>query len=94
MSGFDWDDANRQHIARHGVSVFEAEEAFRGPTLDLDRYTVFGEVRYEDLGATASGRILKLVTTDRSGLVRIMTAFDASQGNKQDYLRAMVNRYE
>jgi len=94
MSGFDWDDANREHIGRHDVSVAEAEEALSGATLDLDRYTILGELRYEDVGATASGRILKLVTTDRAGLVRVITAFDASQGNKQDYLRMMVKLYE
>jgi uncharacterized DUF497 family protein len=94
VSVFDWDDANRSHIARHGVSVDEAEQACTGNTLDLDSYTVGGELRYEDLGSTDAGRILKLVTTDRAGRIRIVTAFDAPQVLKQLYLGVMVRRHE
>lgn len=90
MLGFDWDDANRAHIARHEVSVTEVEEAACGDTLDLDSYVVDGELRFEDLGATLSGRILKLVTTDRNGLVRVVTAFEAPLALKKLYLEAMV----
>jgi uncharacterized DUF497 family protein len=90
MSGFDWDDANRAHIARHGVSVAEAEEAACGETLDLASYSVDGELRFEDIGATLSGRVLKLITTDRNGLVRVVTAFDAPIALKKLYLASMV----
>jgi hypothetical protein len=30
IGGFDWDDANEEHIAQHGVTPAEAEEVFRG----------------------------------------------------------------
>lgn len=30
IGGFDWDDANEDHIARHGVTPAEAEEVVRG----------------------------------------------------------------
>jgi hypothetical protein len=28
---FDWDDANEEHLARHGVTPEEAEEALTDP---------------------------------------------------------------
>jgi uncharacterized DUF497 family protein len=58
MFRFDWDDANRGHIARHMVKPEEVEEAFNGDTLQLEAYVLRGEQRYEDLGMTDSGRIL------------------------------------
>jgi len=85
--GFDWDDANRTHIARHGVSVAEAEEAAGGNTLDLDFYEVEGELRFDSLGMTKAGRILKLVMTDRAGLIRIVTAFDPPAVLKRAFLK-------
>jgi hypothetical protein len=32
---FDWDDANINHIAEHGVSPDEAEEVIRRDTLEM-----------------------------------------------------------
>jgi len=49
VTGFDWDDADRAHIAKHAVSVAEAEEAADGETLDLDSYEVDSELRFEAL---------------------------------------------
>ena len=86
MAGFDWDEANRTHIERHGVSVDEAEEASRSGTVDIDRYIVDDEHRWEDVGETAAGRILVIVSTERFGLVRVVTAFDASPATKRLYL--------
>lgn len=28
INSFDWDEKNENHIAEHGVAVFEVEEAF------------------------------------------------------------------
>lgn len=88
--GFDWDDANRDHIAEHGVSTVEAEEASSGESLFLDAYVVDNELRVESVGSTRSGRILKLVTTDRDERIRILTAFDAPRSLRQNFLRWMV----
>lgn len=92
MTLFDWDDANRRHVARHEVSVREAEEAWSGPTVDLDSYPVDDEMRYEELGMTANGRILKLVSTLRGERVRIVTAHDVPINTQKLYLQAMVRR--
>jgi uncharacterized DUF497 family protein len=94
MSGFDWDEANRAHIARHRVSVTEAEEAADGETLDLRSYMVDDEWRFDSIGCTRDGRILVLVTIDRAGLIRIVTAFDAPRAMRRNYIDTMVARYD
>ena len=33
---FDWDEANRNHLARHDVTADEAEEAILGDPLDIE----------------------------------------------------------
>jgi len=94
MAGFDWDDANRTHIARHGVSVAEAEEASEGHTMDVGSYVIDDEIRFEDVGITLAGRILQIVTTDRAGKVRVVTAYDAPSALRKRYLKTMVNLHE
>ncbi len=43
---FDWDDNNIEHIARHGVEPWEAEEALLDPdVIGTDAYNMRGEVR-------------------------------------------------
>lgn len=87
MFRFDWDDANSDHIARHGVTVEEAEEAFNGYTLELGYEVVDGEERVEEVGATAKGRILDLVTVLRGDRIRVVTAFDAPRAMRLEYYR-------
>ena len=65
----------------------EAEEAFSGFTVNLDSYSVDQEQRYEDLGMTLAGRLLKLISTDRDDLVRIVTAMDAAPSLHRLYWR-------
>ena len=80
MSGpeieFDWDQANISHVARHGVLFEEAEQVILNDPLDAGMEIVEGEERYLNLGATAQGRILLVVTTWREERVRIVTAFE------------------
>jgi uncharacterized DUF497 family protein len=94
MFRFDWDDANRGHIARHDVTVEEVEAAFNGDTLELGDYIVGGEQRYEDLGITDSGRILFLVTTLRGQSIRPITAFDATRIQRLKFLDFHRSLYE
>jgi uncharacterized DUF497 family protein len=48
MMVFSWDDTNRDHIARHGVTPKEAEEVVRGATrpfpktIEDDKLVVWG----------------------------------------------------
>ena len=55
---FNWDDANVGHLARHGVSPFEAEEAVLDPHAILLEIRTRDEERVKAVGATSSGRIL------------------------------------
>jgi uncharacterized protein len=49
---FDWDEANVTHIARHGVSKVEAEEALIDPLAEMiDSEIVGEEVRYRQIGS-------------------------------------------
>jgi uncharacterized DUF497 family protein len=67
---FEWDEANKGHIARHGVAPMEAEEALLRDTLDIEMQFANasdGEERLLHLGETAKGRILQIVTTWRGG---------------------------
>jgi uncharacterized DUF497 family protein len=85
---FDWDDANIEHIAAHGVSPTEAEDAI----LDLDRIraparSTSTEKRRGIVGATEHGRILFVSCTFREGAFRVVTAFDASESLRRRYRR-------
>jgi uncharacterized DUF497 family protein len=66
---FEWDEGNREHIARHRISPREAEEVIHEGV----------EERLLHLGETARGRILQIVTTWRQGRVRVLSAWDAPQ---------------
>jgi uncharacterized protein len=85
---FDWDEANLAHIARHNVSREEAEDICTLDSLAFDCYTVDDEIRFDEVGQTRSGRFLKVVTTERAGKIRIVTAFDASPIEKEIFLRS------
>jgi uncharacterized protein len=86
--GFEWDDDNISHIARHGVRPEEAEEAF------LDRHarpipaeSTPTERRFGRLGATEDGRILILYFTRRRGAIRIFNARSADLAERRRYRR-------
>jgi uncharacterized protein len=93
---FDWDDDNRSHIARHGVTPEEAEEVVLGDALDTEMQIADGnseEERLLQLGETARGRILQLLTTWRRGRVRVISAWDAPRQLKLYYLSEMRRRH-
>lgn len=75
---FDWDSANIAHIAEHDVQPLEAEEVVVGNPLDLDYSVRDGEPRFRQVGETVAGRILAVITTERHGLTRVVTAYPAS----------------
>ncbi len=82
---FDWDDDNIEHIARHGVEPWEAEEAVGDP----DRVTRRRRGgRLAVIGVTEAGRVL-VVVLDRKdrGVWRVVTARDSSPNEKRSYRR-------
>jgi uncharacterized DUF497 family protein len=73
---FDWDEANIGHVARHNVVPQKAEQVILNDPVDLGMEIIEGEERYLNLGATAQGSVLLVVTTWREDRVRIVTAFE------------------
>lgn len=73
---FEWDDekdkANRQ---KHDLSFDEAKLIFEGPTLTWvdDRFD-YGEVRMTTVGLIRDVVAVTVVHTDRTGVVRIISA--------------------
>lgn len=62
---FDWDDANRKHVADQGVTPSEAEEIIANDPLDLELQLINGEERLLQIGETNALRVLVVVTTWR-----------------------------
>jgi uncharacterized DUF497 family protein len=80
-TGFDRDDANLSKIwEKHGVSAAECEEVFFNSPL------VSGPARYCVLGQTDSRRLLFIVFTFRSGLIRVVTARDMSRREREVFV--------
>jgi uncharacterized DUF497 family protein len=75
---FDWDSANIDHIAEHGVSQDEVEDVFYSRPVALKSETVNGEERTVVIGKTDEGRFLSVVYTVRRQLIRIVTAYPST----------------
>ena len=85
---FVWDDANLEHIARHGVEDYEAEEVLTDPDVrPFDARSRRGEKRYGVLGAAEDGRILVVIYTLRESSIHVVTARDAEPKEKRRYRR-------
>ena len=91
---FDWDEANEDHIARHGIESAEAEEAATDP----DRVAApayrsqRGEPRQGVTGKTEDGRILTLILTRRGALFRVVTAREATDSERTAYTDSALFR--
>jgi uncharacterized protein len=72
---FDWDPANVDHIARHGVTSTECEEAYCNGPLVFKHQKRKRERRRLCLGETNNGRLLTFVVTERQGKIRFVTAY-------------------
>src|SRR4051812_21745451 len=64
---FDWDAANVRHIARHGVTPGECEEAYRNGPMVIEHQRRKHERRRLCLGQTNKGRLLTFVVIERMG---------------------------
>ena len=85
---FEWDDANADHIAAHGVYPDEVEGAYDDPgRTALPVYSTPAERRRGFLGATESGRLLAVVITRRGAALRVVTARDATERERRCYRR-------
>jgi uncharacterized DUF497 family protein len=83
---FDWDEANIAHIAEHDVMPAEAEQVIDNSPLYLDYSIQGGEIRHREIGETATGRILLVVSTTRMDRMRVITAYSPSRSLRNIYL--------
>lgn len=86
---FEWDEGNVDHIARHGVEPWEAEEAIAdGGRASL---SARGENRAGAIGMTEDGEVLVVIVERmerQAGPVRrVVTARDATENEKRIYRR-------
>ena len=92
MEGFQWDDENILHIARHPVTAEEVEEVICGEVLDFEVQCEDGEERFPLMGETARGRILFVLYTMRGGLIRPVTAYSPGAYLLRRYLEEIEAR--
>ena len=83
--GFDWDEDNIKHLARHHVTPQEFEEAILNDPMLFDYDNVDGEDRWTGLGSTHSLRVLVVCFTTREGRFRAVTAFTASNKRRREF---------
>ena len=82
---FEWDlDKANHNRAKHGVSFDEAAAAMRDPrSLDFDDLVMPG--RLVTLAASTTGRILYIVSTERHGRIRIISARHTTPRERRRY---------
>jgi uncharacterized protein len=79
--GFDWDEANIEHIAEHDVTPDEAEEVFSDEdnVLDEDVEHSVVEDRFLIIGKTEKGRLLYQIFTRRGDKIRVISSRDINK---------------
>jgi uncharacterized protein len=79
--GFDWNEANIEHIAEHDVTPDEAEEVFSDEdnVLDEDIEHSIVEKRFLIIGKTEKGRLLYQIFTRRGDKIRVISSRDINK---------------
>ena len=85
MAVFDWDAANREHIARHGVTPEECEQAYQNGPMVIERQRRRYERRRLCLGESGTGRLLTFVVVERKGKIRFVTAYPMNAEQRAIY---------
>ncbi|MBW4532685.1 MAG: BrnT family toxin [Pleurocapsa minor HA4230-MV1] len=95
---FEWDEnKNRNNIIKHGIDFQEAKRVFEDPdllTYEDNRFN-YGERRDISLGQlelTTQSKIIVVVvvSTDRNGIVRLISARKASKQERREYEQQSV----
>lgn len=87
LEGFEWDEHNIAHIAKHKVDPAEGEQVFFNKPIIIwyDADHSQNEERFGVLGITNNGRQLALVYTIRKSLIRILAARDQNKLERNLY---------
>lgn len=85
---FEWDQSKAaSNSKKHGVSFEEAKTVFDNPLaviFDDEAHSV-GEQREILIGHSRQNRLLLVAFTERSGIVRIISARLATRHEREDY---------
>ncbi len=85
ISNFDWDKENIEHIRRHSIHDYEAEEVI------LSKKSICSKGRdgvYVVFGVTEEGRYLLVVfVTKERNTIRVITARNMIDREKHNYRR-------
>jgi uncharacterized DUF497 family protein len=77
---FVWDEDNIDHVAAHGVTPTEAEDAILDPrAINRQARSTPTERRYAVIGASSEGRVLFVVYTVVGDAYRVTTAYERRQ---------------
>jgi len=83
---FDWDVANREHIALHQDTPEEAEQVImNNASLIVKIQSRERETRPVCFGLTAKGRYLAVVYTKRGAMTRVVTAYPMNRSQRKLY---------
>ncbi|MHB1628385.1 MAG: BrnT family toxin [Bacilli bacterium] len=82
---FDWDADNEEHLSRHDVASYEAEEAMTDP--ERVGFDVHEKGKKGIVGHTEDGRLLFVVYVVRDGMYRVITARDLNDGERHAFRR-------
>jgi hypothetical protein len=85
VDGFEWDVHNVGHVARHGVTPQEVEDAVCGTHVVVPAKPVQGEKRWKLFGRAEAGRYLVVVFTIRRTKLRPVTAYTMNQAERGIY---------
>ena len=93
VAGFDWDDGNRAHCRKHGVTIAEIEELFgRMMLVAPDPKHSTHEARFMAIGTTTQGRNIFVAFTfrNRGGdtLIRPISARPMHEKERRAYEKA------
>jgi len=85
---FEWDENKAaSNLTKHGVSLEEAVTVFGDPLSDTvpDPDHSLEEHRFIIIGSTESGKILLVAHTDDGETVRLISAREATYGERRFY---------
>lgn len=87
ISGFDWDEGNKDKNLAHGVQNWECEQIFFNEPLVVlnDPKHSIAEDRSAAFGRTEGGRRLVVIFTMRRSKVRVISARDMNKKERQFY---------
>jgi len=92
---FEWDPAKAvANLEKHGVAFEEAVTVFQDPLAQIhpDPDHSATERREILLGYSAQGQLLLVSFTDRQGRIRVISARQATRGERRDYEESQKGR--